>query len=402
MSSMPAAGCVFYAGSSKSPLTDPMLERFAARAPAYDRENRFFTEDFEELRKSGYLQIAVPTELGGGGWSLAQVVREQRRLAYHAAPTALAINMHIYWTGVAADLWRNGDRSLQWLLEASIRGAVFAAGHAEAGNDIPVLLSTTKAERVEGGYRFTGRKQFGSLGPVWTYLGIHGMDTSGPTPQVVHAFMPRDADGSKVEETWDVMGMRATRSEDTVLNGVFVPDKYVSRVVPAGAAGMDAFVLGIFAWALLGFGNIYYGLARRALDMTLESVKQKRVLALTRPMSYHAEVQHRVAEMGLAIESIEPLLEKVAQDWSTGVDHGATWPAKIMTAKYHAVENSWRVVDLAMELGGGFGIFRRNGLEQIFRDARLGRVHPGNSMLTHELVAKTMLGISPDETPRWG
>jgi alkylation response protein AidB-like acyl-CoA dehydrogenase len=379
-----------------------MLERFAARAPGYDRDNRFFTEDFEELRKCGYLQIAVPAELGGGGWTLAQVVREQRRLAYYAAPTALAINMHLYWTGLVADLWHRGDRSLQWLLEASMQGAVFAAGHAEAGNDIPVLLSTTSAERVEGGYRFTGRKQFGSLTPVWSYLGIHGMDTSGPVPKVVHAFMPRDSHGFRVEETWDVMGMRATRSDDTVLDGVFVPDKFVARVVPAGAAGIDGFVLGIFAWALLGFGNIYYGLARRALDMTLDAVKHKRVLALTRPMSYHAEVQHRVAEMGLTIDSIEPLLEKVAEDWSSGVDHGARWPAKIMGAKYHAVENSWRVVDLAMELGGGFGIFRRNGLEQIFRDARLGRVHPGNSMLTHELVAKTMLGISPDETPRWG
>ena len=76
--------------------------------------------------------------------------------------------------------------------------------------------------------------------------------------------------------------------------------------------------------------------------------------------------------------------------------------AKEAGAKYHAVENSWRVVDLAMELAGGYGIFRKSGMEQIFRDASLGRVHPGNSMLTHELVAKTLLGISPDETPRWG
>jgi alkylation response protein AidB-like acyl-CoA dehydrogenase len=136
--------------------------------------------------------------------------------------------------------------------------------------------------------------------------------------------------------------------------------------------------------------------------MTLESVKNKRVLALTRPMSYHAEVQHRVAEMGLAIDPIEPHLERIAADWSEGVDHGATWPAKILSAKYHAVEASWRVVDLALELAGGHGIFRKSGMEQIFRDARLGRLHPGNSMLTHELVAKTMLGISPDETPRWG
>ena len=221
-------------------------------------------------------------------------------------------------------------------------------------------------------------------------------------PRVVHGFMQRDTEGYRIEETWDVLGMRATRSDDTILDGAFVPDRYIARVVPPGAAGVDHFVLAVFAWALLGFGNIYYGLARRALDLTLQSAKTKRSIALTRPMAYHAEVQHRVAEMGLALDSIEPLLERIATDWSTGVDHGAQWPAKIVSAKYHAVENSWRVVDLALEVGGGFGIFRKSGLEQIFRDARLGRIHPANSMFTHELVAKTLLGISPDETPRWG
>ena len=47
------------------------------------------------------------------------------------------------------------------------------------------------------------------------------------------------------------MGMRATRSDDTVLEGAFVPDKYIARVVPAGLAGADYFVLSIFAWALM-------------------------------------------------------------------------------------------------------------------------------------------------------
>jgi alkylation response protein AidB-like acyl-CoA dehydrogenase len=280
---------------------------------------------------------------------------------------------------------------------------VFAAGHAESGNDIPVLLSTTKAEPVAGGYRFTGRKSFGSLSPVWTHLGIHGLDTTDPAaPRVVHAFMTRESSGFRIEETWDVMGMRATRSEDTILEGAFVPDRYVSRIVPAGAAGMDRFVLAIFAWALLGFGNIYYGLARRALDMTLDTAKTRRSIALSRPMAYHPEVQHRVAEMGLTLEAIEPQLERIAEDWSSGVDHQGMWPAKIMAAKYSAVEGAWRVVDMALELSGGFGIFRRSGLERIFRDARLGRFHPGNSMLTHELVGKSLLGISPDEMPRWG
>jgi alkylation response protein AidB-like acyl-CoA dehydrogenase len=384
-------------------LTSEMLARFAERAPKYDRENTFFTEDFEELRQAGYLGLAVPVELGGRGLSLAETVREQRRLGSYAPATALAINMHIYWTGVAADLYRAGDRSLTWILEETMRGAVFAAGHAESGNDIPLLLSTTKAERVEGGYRFTGRKSFGSLTPVWTYLGIHGMDTSDPShPKIVHAFMPRETEGYTVEHTWDVLGMRATQSDDTILDGVFVADRHIARVVSAGAAGIDHFVLALFAWALLGFGNIYYGLARHAYEMTLTSVKARRSIAISRTMAYHAELQHTIAEMTLALDTIEPHLERVAVDWSTGVNHGGAWPKEIFSAKYHAVESSWKVVDLALEAAGGFGIFRRSGFEQLFRDARLGRIHPANSMLTHELVAKTALGISPDEAPRWG
>jgi alkylation response protein AidB-like acyl-CoA dehydrogenase len=391
------------ASAPASCLDDAMLARFAKRAPEYDRQNRFFSEDFAELQQSGYLKIALPKDFGGSGLVLAEVVRQQRRLAYYAAPTALAINMHLYWTGVAADLYRAGDRSLQWLLEEAAKGEIFAAGHAESGNDIPVLLSTTQAQRVAGGYRFTGRKSFGSLSPVWTYLGLHGLDTSDPAaPKVVHAFMPRDTEGYRIEDTWDALGMRATRSDDTILDGAFIPDRYVARIVPAGAAGIDLFILSVFAWALLGFGNIYFGLARRAMDMTLESVKGKRSIALSRPMAYHAELQHRIAEMALALEPIEPHLERIATDWSSGVDHGGLWPAKIVAAKYHAVENAWKVVDLALEVAGGFGIFRRSGLEQMFRDARLGRIHPGNSMFTHELLAKTALGINPDETPRWG
>ena len=121
-------------------LTSDMLHRFQERAPTYDRENRFFDEDFEELRASGYLTMAVPRELGGRGYTLADVSREQRQLGYHAAATALAVNMHVYWLGLVADLWRAGDKSLEWVLTEAMKGAVFAAGHAESGNDVPVLL----------------------------------------------------------------------------------------------------------------------------------------------------------------------------------------------------------------------------------------------------------------------
>ena len=382
-------------------LSDDMLKRFAERVGTYDRENRFFKEDFEDLKRSGYLTICVPKELGGKGFSLAEFCRQQRRLAYHAPATALGINMHLYWVGVAADLYRAGDRSLEWMLREAAAGEIFAAGHAERGNDIPVLLATTTAKKVDGGFAFTGRKMFGSLAPVWTRYGLHGLWADAPGgPKVVHGFLPRNAKGYRIVETWDTLGMRATRSDDVLLEDAFVPEKYMARTLPAG--GADAFVVAIFAWALLGFANIYCGIAERARDLVLPAIKGKGSMGLTRSMAYHPGVQHGVAEMVMALDTIAPLLDHVASDWSNGVDHGTAWPAKIVSAKAHAVETCWKIVDLAMELSGGTGMFRSNELERLFRDARCGRFHPANAILTHEIVGKTALGIDLGEQPRWG
>jgi len=55
-----------------------------------------------------------------------------------------------------------------------------------------------------------------------------------------------------------------------------------------------------------------------------------------------------------------------------------------------------------MDISGRAGIFKRNRLEQLFRDCRLGRIHPANDMLTHEIVGKLSLGINPTSPPRWG
>src|SRR4051794_3252976 len=132
-------------------LSDKLLHEFAERATVYDRENRFFHEDFEDLRNTGYMTIPVPKELGGAGMTLAEVCREQRRLAYYAPATALGVNMHLYWVGLAADLWRQGDHSLEWLLKEVMAGEGFYARRFARGNDLPGFLSARKAERGTGG-----------------------------------------------------------------------------------------------------------------------------------------------------------------------------------------------------------------------------------------------------------
>lgn len=395
-----------------SRLPDDMLARFSERAATYDRENTFFSDDFEELRQAGYLTMAVPADLGGAGMVLEEVMQEQRRLAYHAPADAVAVNMHLYWTGVAADLLRVGDESLAWLLEEAGAGEVFAAGHAERGNDLPLLYSSTKAERADGGWTITGHKSFGTMTPVWTRLGLHAQDSSDPdNPKIVHAFLARDAEGVIVKETWDSLGMRATRSDDTVLDHAFVPDRRVARVVPAGFAGMDLFTLAVFGWGEIGFSNVYYSIACRALDLTVAFLKEKKSVAIPRQLyAYHPEYQHGLAEMFVELQGLGPQIDTLAHEWSTtiadapnwGPEVAGMWGLKLVSLKHRVTTTAFRIVDRAVDLAGGFGVNRKSEIERLFRDARMGRIHPANFALVTELVAKGLLGLDLDDPQRWG
>ena len=382
-------------------LATHVLDGFRSRAGDLDRQNAYFDDDLHELRAAGYLAAAVPSDLGGWGCTLAELAASQRRMARYAPATALAMSMHSYWVGIAVELERAGDHSLRWILEAAVDGEVFAAGHAEAGNDIPVLLSTCQAERVEGGYRLTGRKQFGSNGPAWNWLGAHAIDAAAPGgPQIVHAFVERTSPGVTVVETWDTLGMRPTQSHDTILDGVFVPDARIGRVVPAGDAS-DPFIVAMAMWPLSLIAAVYLGIAERALELAVDGARRKTSIAIDRgAYAYNPMVQHQIAEMYLELDAANATFERFVDDWVAGADHGAAWVPKVYSMKWRAVEAAKRVVDVALDVSGGAGMFRGNELERLYRDVRCGGFHPGNDALTHELVGKSVLGILADQ-PRW-
>jgi alkylation response protein AidB-like acyl-CoA dehydrogenase len=117
-------------------------------------------------------------------------------------------------------------------------------------------------------------------------------------------------------------------------------------------------------------------------------------------MAYNPMLQYSIAEMGIELESIAAHVERVAADWSDGVDYGMAWPIKLFAAKYKAVEGAKRIVDLAMDVSGGSGMFKSNELERMYRDVRCGGFHPGNSAIVHEVIGKGLLGVL-GETPRW-
>jgi alkylation response protein AidB-like acyl-CoA dehydrogenase len=371
--------------------------RFHGRASRYDQDNEFFAEDLDELRAAGYLRLAVPTDLGGLGLSVEAAAREQRRLAYWAPATALAVNMHLYWTGAAVSVYATGDHSFKWLLDAASDGAVFAAGHGERGNDVGLDDSVTSAvPQSDGGYAFTGRKTFTSLSPVWTKLGLHGRDDSDPDhPKIVHAFIDRDAPGVSVERTWDALGMRATGSEDTVLAGAVAAADQVAAVVPVGQPP-PPLVDGIFQWYLPMVANVYFGVARRALDLAILTSRERQSLAFPGQTHAHkASIQRQVAESEIALDAVWSVLEKATHDLVAGADYGAWWLPRLFGAKEFATATARRVVDVAVQIVGAASVSRRHELERLYRDVRTGTLHPPNSDAVFDVVGRSALGLFP-------
>jgi alkylation response protein AidB-like acyl-CoA dehydrogenase len=382
-------------------LDGDLLERCRTRAADHDRTGTFPTADLDELREVGWLAAAAPVATGGLGLDLVELGAAQRRLARHAPATALATCMHHYWVGTAATLHAFGDPMGSRILGWVAAGDVLASGHAEAGNDVPIGLSTTRAERVVGGWRLHGRKQFGSLSPVWDRLGLHAMDASGADgPVIVHGFVHRDTPGVTIVPTWDAHGMRATESHDTVLDGAFVADRDVLCVTPAGPPAHPAVGL-MFVWAGTLIANVYVGIAERALELAVADATTKRSIGLGgRTMAANPMIQHHVATMHLELDAARKVLERLAADFVGGVDHGPAWAVEIFAAKWRAATTAMRVVDLACEVAGGASYGRRHELERLSRDVRAARFHPGTDAYTHEVVGKAILGIDL-AGPRW-
>jgi len=370
-------------------LDPALLARIRERAPRYDRDNAFFDEDLAELREAGYLRVRP----------LLETARDQRRLAAHAPATALAVNMHLVWVGVARVLRDRGDHSLDWVLDEADAGELFAFGISEAGNDLVLWDSATRAERVgpaadsgkAGGWAFTGTKIFTSLAPAWTRLGVFGRDDGPEGPRLVHGFLTRDTPGITTLDDWDTLGMRATQSRTTVLERAIVPDERVARILPVGP-NADPFVFGIFANFLLLIASVYAGIADRALELAVEAVRHRQSRRTGRPYAQDPDFRWRIADAALALDALAPDIETLAADVDGLADRGANWFRHLTGAKHRATETARLVVDHAMRAAGGSGYRSAAELSRLQRDVIAGVFHPSDTESIHATVAASLLG----------
>jgi alkylation response protein AidB-like acyl-CoA dehydrogenase len=372
-------------------LAGQLAHGFAERAAEHDRDATFPLENYEEMREAGYLGLTVPEELGGRGASLHELILAQERLAMGDGSTALAVNMHVSPIGQLASLWRSsGDERLADVLRRAADGRlVYASMSAEPGDPI-LMTSSTVAERVEGGFRVSGKKIFGTESAVCTEFSTRARyDDPDRGPEVLFFRLPRDAEGMHMKETWDTMGMRATRSDDFELENVFVPDEAVFHSYPVGH--FDATMLKtVWGWAMPTFGAVYLGIGAGALQFAREQVQ-------ARGREGDPQVQTLFAEMEVLLETARAVLYRHAQEMDSGalytelpVQDGM---ARAVLTKYVTTNNAVAIVDRALHVVGGAGYYRRFPLERMYRDVRAGPIMPYSNVEAHDLFGRTSLGV---------
>jgi len=374
---------------------------FVSRAARYDEEEAFPHENYASLRESGYTIMGIPKELGGLGATMLQRIKAQETLAEGCGATALAINMHFNALGLLVDLWhRFKNPQVEEKLRQIAKGRLICGGSAsEPDNAVPVMRPRTTAQRANGGWVVNGRKIFGTQSIALDLYFSEATWVDGPKGETILTFIipPRDSPGLTFKDDWHTMGMRATASRSTEMKDVFVPE---SAVMLQRAAFTRGGITDLFLRATFTIGAPYIGIAVAARNFVVDFMRERPRYPLKRPMSHLPSVFNKVGEMDMLIEGARAVMWKSAAELE--FDEPVNWAYKSAAARMIAIENSARVVDLALRAVGGQSYFKRLPLERYYRDIRAGLFHPPDSDETLELLGRNAFGIAlTEEDTTW-
>jgi alkylation response protein AidB-like acyl-CoA dehydrogenase len=381
-------------------LAGRLADAFAERAGVHDRENTFPAENWPEMAAAGYLGLTVPEELGGLGADAYELFLAQERLAEGDGATALAVNMHLTTCASLGSQWR---RKPAERLERLLRGAatgevVHASVTSEAGFGGALEDCATTAAPVEGGYVLNGRKIFFTESDVAThFVTCARLEHPSLGPQMLFFNgIPTGTPGLSIARTWDTLGMRATQSNDLVLEDAFVGDDALFHAYPVGH--LDATIgLTVMSLNVPSFGVVALGIAAGGIAWARRHV-------LDRGRESDPEVRHAFARMEILLESARATLYRHAHELQA-FDRAAHLSvpevyARGNLAKYVACENAIAIMDHVMELAGGAGYHRRFPVERMVRDVRAGAIMPYSAPDARRLFAGVALGTEP--TPVFG
>ncbi|MDH5329600.1 MAG: acyl-CoA dehydrogenase family protein [Aquincola sp.] len=357
-------------------------ERFAPRASRWDREATFPVENFADLRDAGLLGICVPTAHGGLGADFATYVMVAAELGRHCGSTALSYNMHVcstMWSGFIADALamnaaQRADhgriRAIHYarvIDDGCIYSQPFSEGGAAAAGKAPW---GTRALKVEGGYRVSGRKIFASLSGAADYYGVlctleHPGVDGGSLRDSLYLAVPSDANGVSISGDWDPLGMRGTVSRTLILDDVFVPEE--ARLMPEGLYWQAA---ARYPHMFATLSPTYMGIAQAAYDFTVSYLRGEVAGMPPVKRRMYPTKQIAVAQMRVTLEQTRALFLQTAREARVDPDRDARM--RLYAAHYTIMENANEISRLAVRTCGGQSMLKALPLERLYRDSRCG------------------------------
>lgn len=357
-----------------------LISPLARRAAAHDEAGDFVHDGFALLKQQGFLGMLVPRELGGGGASHAEACAVLSELAHGCPATALTLSMHTHL--VAAQVWRHRRGLPAPVLERVARdGLVLVSTGASDW-----INSSGTVRRVDGGYRVSGRKMPASGAPAGELVSTSFRWDGSPDGSVVlHLVLPFAAEGLRVEETWDTMGMRATGSHTIVFDDVFVPEQAVALTRPAGEwHPVWSVVVGAALPLIMAcYVGTAEAAAQRALDLAARRGDRPETATLAGRM---------LNQLTLARDVVRAMIDSSRDlQFDNTLDHASVTLAR----KTIAADAAIATVRSAMELGGGAAFAVAGGIERLYRDVHGALYHPLPAAQQERFSGRHALGLDP-------
>ncbi len=367
-----------------------LASEFAARAALHDREASFPFENFDQLSEAGLLALTVPAALGGSGAGALEAARVINILGKADPSTALVLSMHYIQHLVMARSPRWPGRLARKLARETVEGVALVNAlrvEPDLGSPARGGLPATTARRTETGWRLSGRKIYSTGAPILKWYAVWAK-TDEPTLRVGLFLVPAGLPGTRIVETWDHLGLRASGSHDIVFDDVVFPlDHEIDVRKPEDWRAPDFTQATVHAIFL---ASIYDGVARAARDWLVEFLKHRVPSNLGAPLATLPRVQEVVGGIEARLAVNARLIDSFARDFDDGVELSASEASII---KSTVTNNVVAVVEDALSLTSNHGLTRANPLERHYRDALCGRVHTPQDDATRVVAGRLALGL---------
>lgn len=353
-------------------LVGGLADSFKPAAQAVDQDGGFAFESVERLRESGYTKWAVPSEYGGAGISVYELVMYQERIAQGDPALALAIGWHMSTVAELAAKRSWTEDKLGAFLQAIAGGALTnrAASEKATGSPSRGGKMQTTAERRGEGYVLNGRKTFTSLAPVLDLVIVNTTLVEGDVGEPADFLFPMNTPGVVVDPVWNMMGMRGTGSHDLVLEDAIVPAEALVYRASAGKRGGPANPF------LLHVPACYLGIALAARDEALAFAASYQPNSLDRPILHLPHIGTLIGEIDVELAAARHFMYSVAARWEHPVADEAGGIAELGAVKVFAIRTALSVVDKALRIAGAHGLSQSHPLQRLYRDARFGLSNP--------------------------